>query len=64
MYVVLKRLESNSLVSAYWDDSESGGEIREYYQITEVGIGYLNKKRLNGYFLRVLWTGFLRRFNA
>ncbi|MFL0267967.1 PadR family transcriptional regulator [Candidatus Clostridium radicumherbarum] len=45
MYVVLKRLETNELISPYWDDTESGGGRRRYYKITEKGVNYLNNKK-------------------
>lgn len=45
MYVVLKRLENNELISPYWDDTESGGGRRRYYKITEQGINYLKNKK-------------------
>ncbi|KEI04407.1 PadR family transcriptional regulator [Clostridium botulinum] len=45
MYVVLKRLEKNELISPYWDDTESGGGRRRYYKITSEGIDYLKNKK-------------------
>lgn len=45
MYVVLKRLEKNELISPYWDDTESGGGRRRYYKITKEGIDYLKNKK-------------------
>lgn len=45
MYVVLKRLETNELISPYWDDTVSGGGRRRYYKITEQGVNYLNNKK-------------------
>ena len=45
LYVVLKRLENNGLVIAYWDDSESGGGRRRNYRITEEGEEYLVRKK-------------------
>lgn len=45
LYVVLKRLENNNLISPYWDDTESGGGRRRYYKITEQGIAYLLKSK-------------------
>lgn len=60
MYVVLKRLESNSLVLAYWDDSESGGGRRKYYKITEIGIGYLNKKKTEWMFFKDIVDKFFK----
>jgi PadR family transcriptional regulator PadR len=45
MYVVLKRLENNQLISPYWDDTESGGGRRRYYKITSEGKEYLFRKK-------------------
>lgn len=46
LYVVLKRLEKNDLISPYWSDTDdSGGGRRRYYKITSDGINYLTKKR-------------------
>lgn len=45
MYVVLKRLENNKLISPYWDDTESGGGRRRYYKINEQGVDYLKNKK-------------------
>jgi PadR family transcriptional regulator PadR len=52
MYVVLKRLENNGLVSTYWDDGESGGGRRRYHKITEKGIEYLKVKKEEWVFFR------------
>ncbi|MDQ7097011.1 PadR family transcriptional regulator [Desulfosporosinus sp. PR] len=45
LYVVLKRLENQNLLSAYWDDIEHGGGRRRYYKITNDGMEYLIKKK-------------------
>lgn len=45
LYVVLKRLESNGLVTTYWGDYESGGGRRRYNKITEKGRVYLKEKK-------------------
>lgn len=45
LYVVLKRLENQNLLSAYWDDTERGGGRRRYYKITDDGIEYLIRKK-------------------
>lgn len=52
MYVVLKRLEKNQLISPYWDDTESGGGRRRYYKITEQGINYLKNKKAEWLFFK------------
>lgn len=45
LYVVLKRMENNNLVSPYWDDTESSGGRRRYYKITDAGREYLIRKK-------------------
>ena len=45
LYVVLKRLENQNLLSAYWNDNEHGGGRRRYYKITDDGIKYLIRKK-------------------
>lgn len=52
LYVVLKRLEKNSLIYPYWDDTESGGGRRRYYKITSKGIDYLNLKKKEWIFFK------------
>jgi PadR family transcriptional regulator PadR len=52
LYVVLKRLEQNELISPYWDDTESGGGRRRYYKITAEGINYLNSKKSEWIFFK------------
>ncbi|MGY0371991.1 PadR family transcriptional regulator [Clostridium sp. JNZ J1-5] len=52
LYVVLKRLENNKLISPYWDDTETGGGRRRYYKITEQGINYLNNKKSEWIFFK------------
>ncbi|ACT33704.1 PadR family transcriptional regulator [Clostridium novyi B str. ATCC 27606] len=52
MYVVLKRLENNKLISPYWDDTESGGGRRRYYKITSEGINYLKNKKVQWIFFK------------
>lgn len=37
LYSCLKRLESQGLISSYWEDSEIGGK-RHYYKLTEQGL--------------------------
>ena len=36
LYSCLKRLESQKLISSYWEDSDIGGK-RHYYKLTELG---------------------------
>lgn len=52
LYVVLKRLEKNNLISPYWDDTETGGSRRIYYKITEEEKNYLVTKKEEWVFLK------------
>lgn len=45
LYLVLKRLEKNKLITPYWGDTESGGGRRRYYEITDEGKKYLVKRK-------------------
>lgn len=60
LYVVLKRLENNNLISPYWDDSESGGGRRRYYKITSKGNEFLLKKKEEWDFFKEIIDIFLR----
>ena len=60
MYVVLKRLENNELISPYWDDTESGGGRRRYYKITDKGTNYLNNKKSEWLFFKKIIDTFYR----
>ena len=60
MYVVLKRLESNGLVSSYWDDSESGGGRRRFHKITDEGKNYLISKKQEWIFFRNIVDKFFK----
>lgn len=44
MYPILHTLESDGMVEAYWDESESGRR-RKYYQITSSGRNLLEEKK-------------------
>lgn len=60
LYVVLKRMENNSLVTAYWNDGESGGGRRRYYKITKEGINYITQKKQEwNFFKNILDTFFM-----
>jgi PadR family transcriptional regulator PadR len=59
LYLSLKRLEKNSYVKSYWDDSESGGGRRKYYSITEEGLDYIQKKNEQWIFMRDLIDKFM-----
>lgn len=60
MYVVLKRLENNRLVSSYWDDTETGGGRRRYHKITEEGKSYLNDKKEEWKFFKTVLDNFFK----
>ncbi|MGL5149843.1 MAG: PadR family transcriptional regulator [Clostridium sp.] len=51
LYVVLKRLENNGLVTSFWGNEESGGGRRRYFRITNKGQEYLNNKKNEWEFL-------------
>lgn len=59
MYVVLKRLENNSLVESYWDDSTSGGGRRRYHHITDNGKRYLENSQKEWQFFKSIVDKFL-----
>ena len=42
MYPLLKRLQSDNLITSYWCESDSGPP-RKYYKITDNGIGLLDE---------------------
>ena len=58
LYVVLKRLENNNLVSPYWDDGQSGGGRRRYYKITTEGLNYLTKRKEEWAFFKKIIDAF------
>lgn len=60
MYVVLKRLENNGLVSSYWDDTETGGGRRRYHKITEEGKCYLKDKKEEWKFFKTVLDNFFK----
>lgn len=60
LYVVLKRLENNGLVSSYWGDEQSGGGRRRYFRITNDGIEYLKHKKEEWEFLNNILKIFFR----
>lgn len=60
MYVVLKRLENNRLVSSYWGDTESGGGRRRYHKITEDGKSYLKDKKEEWKFFKTVLDNFFK----
>jgi PadR family transcriptional regulator, regulatory protein PadR len=59
MYVVLKRLENNGFVEAYWDDSVSGGGRRRYHHITDKGKKYLEKTKREWQFFKGIIDKFM-----
>lgn len=52
LYLALKRLEKQHLVTSYWDDSVSGGGRRKYYKITDDGALRLQNKKQEWEFLK------------
>ncbi|MDA8235742.1 MAG: PadR family transcriptional regulator [Clostridia bacterium] len=59
LYLSLKRMEKQYLVSSYWDDSESGGGRRKYYRVTESGLQRLQDKKQEWEFLKNTMDRFL-----
>jgi len=59
LYLSLKRLEKQQLVTSYWDDSQSGGGRRKYYEITGSGLLRLRNKKQEWEFLKVTIDKFL-----
>lgn len=59
LYVVLKRLENNKLILAYWGDTESGGGRRRYYKITTEGNEYLSNRKVEWSFFKGIINIFL-----
>jgi hypothetical protein len=60
LYVVLKRLENNKLITPYWDDTESveeDGGITELLMREEV---ILLRKLTNGSFLKIFLMFFIK----
>lgn len=51
LYVVLKRLENNGLVSSYWGEESTGGGRRRYFKISKDGREYLKTKKREWEFL-------------
>ncbi|ERK31625.1 PadR family transcriptional regulator [Clostridium intestinale] len=52
LYVVLKRLELQGLITSYWNDNGSGGGRRRYHKITEKGLEYLSIKKQEWIFFK------------
>lgn len=45
IYLALKRMESKSLITSYWEDDDSTSKKKKYYKITEEGLAELAKKK-------------------
>lgn len=60
MYVVLKRLQNNGLVEAYWDDSVTGGGRRRYHHITDKGRKYLDNTKKQWIFFKNIIDKFFK----
>lgn len=59
LYVVLKRMGNNKLISPYWDETESGGGRRRYYKITSEGEEYLSNRKEEWNFFKAIIDIFL-----
>lgn len=44
LYLALKRIEKQKLVTSYWGDEQGSGGRRKYYQITDKGKNELEQK--------------------
>lgn len=59
LYLSLKRLEKNGMVTSFWSDSDSGGGRRKYYQLTEAGLLRLRQKKTEWEFVKKTIDHFL-----
>ncbi|OAB37055.1 PadR family transcriptional regulator [Paenibacillus macquariensis subsp. defensor] len=59
LYLSLKRLEKNELVTSFWGDSNSGGGRRKYYEMTGAGIERLQQKKVEWEFVKKTIDQFL-----
>ncbi|MCR8656079.1 PadR family transcriptional regulator [Paenibacillus endoradicis] len=59
LYLSLKRLEKNELVTSFWGDSDSGGGRRKYYELTETGRLRLKEKKAEWLFFRTIINQFM-----
>ena len=60
LYIILKRLEVNNLISSYWSNSISGGGRRRYHKITEEGLSYLKEKKSEWLFFKGILNNFFK----
>lgn len=44
LYSAFTRMEKNGYVTSFYDDNNSSGKRRTYYQITQAGIDYYHEK--------------------
>lgn len=59
LYLSLKRMEQNELISSYWGDEAGQGARRKYYRITESGLELLRQKRVEWTFVKKILDGFI-----
>jgi len=59
LYLSLKRLEKNGLVTSFWGDSDSGGGRRKYYELTDAGMERLTQKKAEWEFVKKTIDQFL-----
>ncbi|WP_410514226.1 PadR family transcriptional regulator [Paenibacillus sp. BR2-3] len=59
LYLGLKRLEKNGLLTSFWGDSNNGGGRRKYYELTEAGDERLRQKKREWEFVKKMMDQFL-----
>lgn len=59
LYLSLKRLEKNNLISSYWGDEQGPGGRRKYYKVTSLGTQNFEAKRLEWQFVKKMMDSFL-----
>mgnify|MGYP001014332979 CR=1 FL=1 len=52
IYLALKRLDKNNLVTSYWQDNKDNGMKRKYYSMTEQGRNFMNQKNNEWIFIK------------
>ncbi|WP_432667453.1 PadR family transcriptional regulator [Wukongibacter baidiensis] len=59
LYLSLKRLEKSGYLKSFWANETSGGGRRKYYEITDLGIDFLNNKKEEWLFFKEVIDKFL-----
>ncbi|MCA1030338.1 PadR family transcriptional regulator [Bacillus timonensis] len=59
LYLSLKRLEKNELISSYWGDEQGPGGRRKYYKLTPLGEEGFEVKRSEWQFIKKIIDSFL-----